>query len=233
MLYVHNVFVFYDGIKAVDGVSLEIHQEEIVALIGPNGAGKSTLLRAIMGLVPKSGEVSLSGQDISNERTTRIIERGVSLVPETRDLFPRMSVQENLRLGAFLEKDEDKIRQSMESVFDLFPVLHERRQQRAGTLSGGEQQMLALGRALMQHPHLLLLDEPSLGLAPKLTDELFERIRQINQDGTAVLLVEQKGKLALEIASRGYALQVGKIVRQGTSEELSADELVRRIYFGD
>ena len=233
MLYVHNVFVFYDGIKAVDGVSLEIHQEEIVALIGSNGAGKSTLLRAIMGLVPKSGEVSLSGQDISNERTTRIIERGVSLVPETRDLFPRMSVQENLRLGAFLEKDEDKIRQSMESVFDLFPVLHERRQQRAGTLSGGEQQMLALGRALMQHPHLLLLDEPSLGLAPKLTDELFERIRQINQDGTAVLLVEQKGKLALEIASRGYALQVGKIVRQGTSEELSADELVRRIYFGD
>ena len=234
MLLVNNLSVSYDGIKALTKVSLEIREGEIVSLMGSNGAGKSTLLQSIMGLVPKlEGTVKLRDQDISVSKTSEIVKKGISMVSESRDIFPSLSVKENLRLGLFVHDDRSERQASFEGVYALFPRLKVKEKQLAGTLSGGEQQMLAIGRALMQKPKYLLLDEPSLGLSPKLTDELFEKIMVINKEGTSVLLVEQKAKLAMKVASRGYLLTTGTVARQGTSEELSQDELVKKTYFGD
>jgi len=215
------------------GVSLEINPGEIVTLIGANGAGKSTLLKTISGLLkPKNGEIVFEDEHVSGKVPQLIVKRGISQVPEGRRVFANMSVEENLELGAYLRKDKNGIREDFERVYSLFPRLQERRKQQSGTLSGGEQQMLAMGRALMARPRLLLLDEPSMGLAPLLVKTIFRIIEEINQSGTTILLVEQNANMALSVADRAYVIETGKIVASGTAAEFSQSDQIRNAYLG-
>jgi branched-chain amino acid transport system ATP-binding protein len=233
MLTINGIDVFYGNIHALKGVSLEINEGEIVTLIGANGAGKSTLLKTISGLLkPKKGEISFEGGSIAGKVAQAVVKKGISHVPEGRRIFAGMSVEENLELGAYLRKDKQGIREDFEKVYQLFPRLLERKKQHAGTLSGGEQQMLAMGRALMARPRLLLLDEPSMGLAPLLVKTIFEIIREINQTGTTILLVEQNANMALSIADRAYVIETGKIVAAGSAEELNQSDQIRNAYLG-
>ena len=233
MLTVNDINVFYGAIHAIKGVSLEVNEGEIVTLIGANGAVKSTILRTISGLLkPKTGSIQFVGQEIAGMPAHEIVKTGISQVPEGRRIFAEMSVLENLELGAFTRKDKDGIKADMELVFERFPRLKERIGQLAGTLSGGEQQMLAMGRALMSRPRLLLLDEPSMGLAPLLIKEIFAIIQDINKTGTTVLLVEQNANMALSIAHRAYVLETGRITLSGDAKELAASDEVRKAYLG-
>ncbi|MDR7239009.1 ABC transporter ATP-binding protein [Neobacillus drentensis] len=233
MLKVNDINVYYGNIHALKGVSLEIHQGEIVTLIGANGAGKSTLLQTISGLLkPKNGEVVFDNEHVAGKVPQLIVKRGISQVPEGRRVFSNMSVEENLELGAYLRKDKKGIQEDFEKVYQLFPRLLERRKQLSGTLSGGEQQMLAMGRALMARPRLLLLDEPSMGLAPLLVKTIFKIIEEINKTGTTILLVEQNANMALSIADRAYVIETGKIVASGTAEELNQSDQIRNAYLG-
>lgn len=233
MLKIDDINVYYGAIHALKGISLEVDEGEIVTLIGANGAGKSTTLRTISGLLkPKTGGIVFQGQDIAGVPAHEIVKRGISQVPEGRRIFAEMTVMENLDLGAFTRKDKDGVAADMKHVFELFPRLEERRDQVAGTLSGGEQQMLAMGRALMSRPKLLLLDEPSMGLAPLLIREIFNIIVDINKSGTTVLLVEQNANMALSIASRAYVLETGRITLSGPAAELAASEEVKKAYLG-
>lgn len=233
MLTINDINVFYGAIHAIKGVSLEVNEGEIVTLIGANGAGKSTILRTISGLLkPKTGSIQFEGQEIAGMPAHEIVKTGISQVPEGRRIFAEMTVLENLELGAFTRKDKDGIKADMELVFNRFPRLKERIGQLAGTLSGGEQQMLAMGRALMSRPRLLLLDEPSMGLAPLLIKEIFAIIQDINKTGTTVLLVEQNANMALSIAHRAYVLETGRIALSGDAKELAASDEVRKAYLG-
>ena len=233
MLKIDNIHVYYGAIHALKGVSLEVHKGEIVTLIGANGAGKSTTLRTVSGLLaPKSGSISFLGENIAGTPAHEIVKHGISQVPEGRRIFAEMSVQENLEMGAFTRKDKTGVEKDFEIVYNRFPRLKERRKQQAGTLSGGEQQMLAMGRALMSRPKLLLLDEPSMGLAPLLIKEIFSIIEGINREGTTVLLVEQNANMALSIAHRAYVMETGRITLQGAAKELAASEDVRKAYLG-
>ncbi len=233
MLSVTDLHVYYGAIHALKGVSLSVRQGEIVTLIGANGAGKSTTLRTISGLIaPRSGDISFEGSSIAGQRAHEIVRSGISQVPEGRRIFADMTVMENLELGAFTRSDADGIAADTEMVFGRFPRLKERRTQLAGTLSGGEQQMLAMGRALMSRPRLLLLDEPSMGLAPLLIKEIFSIIADINAAGTTILLVEQNANMALSIAHRAYVLETGRITLSGAAQELAASEDVRKAYLG-
>jgi branched-chain amino acid transport system ATP-binding protein len=233
MLRVNDINVYYGNIQALKGVSLEINQGEIVTLIGANGAGKSTLLKTISGLLkPKQGEILYHGQSVTGKQAQTIVKQGISHVPEGRRVFANMSVEENLELGAYVRNDKLGIQQDFEKVYQLFPRLHERRKQQSGTLSGGEQQMLAMGRALMARPKLLLLDEPSMGLAPLLVKTIFRIIGEINKDGTTILLVEQNANMALSIADRAYVIETGRVVTSGTAEELNASDQVKLAYLG-
>ncbi len=234
LLELNDVHTYYGNIHALKGISLEVDKGEIVCLIGSNGAGKSTTLKTISGLLqPRQGEVRLEGQRISGLAAHKIVARGVSQSPEGRKIFPRMTVQENLEMGAFARPSSPEVRQDMERVLELFPRLRERLTQKAGTMSGGEQQMLAIGRALMARPSILLLDEPSMGLSPVLVDQIFDIVLEINQQGTTILLVEQNALKALEVASRGYVLQTGTIVLRDSAENLRQNELVRKAYLGE
>jgi len=234
MLELQDVHSYYGNIHALKGVSLTVEQGEIVTLIGANGAGKSTTIRTISGLMsPRHGEVWLEGQRIDGVPAHKLAGMGVGQAPEGRWIFPQLTVLENLQMGAFVRTDKAGIQEDFEHVFALFPRLKERLSQKGGTLSGGEQQMLAIGRALMGHPRLLMLDEPSMGLAPVLVDAIFETIQRINQEGTTILLVEQNALMALEVANRGYVLQTGEIVLGGTAKELAANEMVRKAYLGE
>ncbi|WP_270527703.1 ABC transporter ATP-binding protein [Mitsuokella jalaludinii] len=233
MLKIDNIDVYYGAIHALKGISLEVNEGEIVTLIGANGAGKSTTLRTISGLLkPKAGSITFLGQNIAGVRAHEIVKKGISQVPEGRRVFAEMTVMENLDLGAFVRKDKAGIQQDLKHVFELFPRLEERKNQSAGTLSGGEQQMLAMGRALMSRPKLLLLDEPSMGLAPLLIKEIFNIIVDINKSGTTVLLVEQNANMALSIANRAYVLETGRITLSGKAQDLAASEDVRKAYLG-
>ena len=232
LLEVEDIHTFYGNIEALKGVSLQVEEGEIVTLIGSNGAGKSTTLRSIAGLTPaRSGSIRLDGKDITGVPPQQIVERGISLSPEGRHCFPRMSVRENLDLGAYLRRDNEIV-DDMDRVFDLFPRLKEREKQKAGTMSGGEQQMLAIGRALMARPRLLLLDEPSMGIAPILVQRIYETIEQINKQGTTILLVEQNANYALGISRRGYVLETGKVALSDQSERLRSDPEVQKAYLG-
>jgi branched-chain amino acid transport system ATP-binding protein len=234
LLELDNVKTYYGNIRALKGISIEVDEGEIVCLIGGNGAGKSTTLMTISGvLTPVEGNVSYQGQSIVSVRPDDIVNMGICQVPEGRMIFPLLTVMENLDLGAYLRKDKDGIKEDLERVFGYFPVLDERRQQDGGTLSGGEQQMLAIGRALMARPKLLLLDEPSLGLAPIVVDAIFDIIRQINEEGTTILLVEQNAQLALQFSHRGYVLETGEITLADTSEALRTNEQVKKAYLGE
>ena len=234
MLNISDINVYYGAIHAIKGISLTVNQGEIVTLIGANGAGKSTTLRTISGLLkPKTGSITFQGQDIAGTPAHKIVGLGISQVPEGRRIFTEMTVMENLDLGAFIRKDKDGIAADKKRVFELFPRLEERQDQIAGTLSGGEQQMLAMGRALMSRPKLLLLDEPSMGLAPLLIKEIFSIIEDINKSGTTVLLVEQNANMALSIANRAYVLETGKIIKEGDADALLSDDDVRRAYLGN
>ncbi|MBG9977443.1 ABC transporter ATP-binding protein [Ruoffia tabacinasalis] len=233
MLKVNNLQVNYGMINAVRNVSFEVNEGEIVTLIGANGAGKSTILRTISGLVKAAGgSVEYEGKNLEKYSPKKIVEAGISQVPEGRHVFKGLSVKENLELGAFLRKDKDQIEQDLQNVYKRFPVLSERLKQDASTLSGGEQQMLAMGRALMSKPRLLLLDEPSMGLAPIFIKEIFSIIESIQKQGTTVLLIEQNAKMALQIATRGYVLETGKVVLSGSGEELLASDEVQKAYLG-
>lgn len=233
MLTVKDLHVAYGNINAIKGISLEVNQGEIVTLIGSNGAGKSTTLRAISGLLKaKSGTISLNGEDITGLEGHEIVSKGICQSPEGRRIFPRMTVDENLDLGAFLRNEKNEIKQDRERVLDLFPRLRERIDQRAGTLSGGEQQMLAVGRALMGNPKLLLLDEPSMGLAPVLVDLIFETIQKINDQGMTILLVEQNALAALTVADRAYVLESGSIKLSGNAKDLAKNDDVTKAYLG-
>ena len=233
LLELSGVDAFYGRVQALHGVSVNVDQSEIVALIGSNGAGKTTTLRTISGLMhPANGTITFSGQDITKTAAHKIVGLGICQSPEGRRLFPRMQVMDNLRMGAFTRRDKLGIQQDMDRVFELFPRLKERMTQLAGTLSGGEQQMLAVGRALMSRPKLLMLDEPSLGLAPILADVIFKTIQEINAAGTPILLVEQNAVRALEVAHRGYVLETGNVVQQGTGKELLNSPDVQRAYLG-
>ena len=233
MLKIDTIHVYYGAIHALKGVSLEVHKGEIVTLIGANGAGKSTTLRTVSGLLaPKSGGISFLGENIAGMPAHEIVKHGISQVPEGRRIFAEMSVQENLEMGAFTRKDKAGVEKDFEIVYNRFPRLKERRKQQAGTLSGGEQQMLAMGRALMSRPKLLLLDEPSMGLAPLLIKEIFSIIEDINREGTTVLLVEQNANMALSIAHRAYVMETGRITLQGAAKDLAASEDVRKAYLG-
>ena len=233
LLEIRNMTVHYGKSMAVQDVSLEIAEGAVVSIIGANGAGKSTILRAMAGLTPlTSGEIWFMGNRIDGKETTDIVKQGISLVPEGRQLFPYLSVLSNLKLGASLRKDTDKINNSLEEIYKLFPRLQERRNQKAGTLSGGEQQMLAIGRGLMAKPKLLCMDEPSLGLAPILIEQVGETVKDINRRGMNILLIEQNVHLALGVANRGYVLQVGRVVLEGDIEKLKASDIVRKAYLG-
>lgn len=233
MLAIDGIDVFYGAIHALKGVSLTVNEGEIVTLIGANGAGKSTTLRTISGLLaPKKGSVRFLGKDIAGMKAHKVVAEGISQVPEGRRIFAEMTVMENLDLGAFIRKDRDGIEKDRKMVFERFPRLLERKAQLAGTLSGGEQQMLAMGRALMSRPRLLLLDEPSMGLAPLLIREIFEIIQDINRAGTTVLLVEQNANMALSIANRAYVLETGRITLSGSAKELASSDEVRKAYLG-
>lgn len=233
MLQINNLSVDYGMINAVRDVSFRVKEGEIVTLIGANGAGKSTILRTISGLIrPSSGSISYEGEELTRMSPQNIVAHGISQVPEGRQVFNGMSVKENLELGAFLRKDTEILDAELEHIYERFPVLKERLSQDASTLSGGEQQMLAMGRALMSKPRLLLLDEPSMGLAPIFIQEIFDIIQDIQKQGTTVLLIEQNANLALSIADRGYVLETGKIVLSGTGEELLASDEVQKAYLG-
>jgi branched-chain amino acid transport system ATP-binding protein len=234
LLEVENLHVYYGAIHAIKGVTLTVHEGKIVTLIGANGAGKSTTLNTISGLLrPREGGVRLGGEDLTAVPPHKIVLKGVVQVPEGRRIFGRLSVEENLEMGAFTRTDKEGIRDGRERAFSLFPRLKERRNQVAGTLSGGEQQMLAIGRALMARPRLLLMDEPSMGLAPILVEQIFDAIRGINRQGTTILLVEQNAFMALDVAHHGYVLQTGTIVLSGPASELAANEEVKRAYLGE
>jgi branched-chain amino acid transport system ATP-binding protein len=234
MLEIENVHAYYGNIHALKGVSLNIDKGEIVTLIGANGAGKSTTLRTTSGLLrPRQGSIHLDGEDLTRYLPHEIVAKGVVQVPEGRRVFGRLTVTENLEMGAFAINDQRLINENMERVFTLFPRLKERRKQVAGTLSGGEQQMLATGRALMANPRVLLMDEPSMGLAPVLVDNIFETIRQLHASGTTILLVEQNARMALQVSSRGYVLQTGSIVLSDSAENLRQNEMVRKAYLGE
>jgi branched-chain amino acid transport system ATP-binding protein len=234
LLELDNVKTYYGNIRALKGISIQVAEGEIVCLIGGNGAGKSTTLMTISGvLIPVDGDVLYQGQSIVSVRPDNIVQMGICQVPEGRMIFPLLTVMENLDLGAYLRKDKNGIKEDFEKVFALFPVLRERSNQAGGTLSGGEQQMLAIGRALMAHPKLLLLDEPSLGLAPILVDTIFEIIREINKQGTTILLVEQNAQLALQFSDRGYVIETGEIALADTSAELLNNDQVKKAYLGE
>lgn len=233
MLEVNDIHTFYGNIHALKGISLTVEENEIVTLIGGNGAGKTTTLRTISGLLsPRHGQVKFEGEDISSTPAHELVYRGITMVPEGRGIFSRLSVSENLDMGAYSREDKSKLQDDYDRVFQLFPRLKERRKQVAGTLSGGEQQMLATARALMASPRLLLMDEPSMGLAPILVENVFETIKQINKDGTTILLVEQNATVALSVADRGYVLQTGEIVLKDNADNLKKDEMVRKAYLG-
>jgi len=234
MLKIKNIKTFYGNIQALKDVSLEISEGEIITLIGANGAGKTTTLMSICGIVPpRSGEILFMGQPIHNLSPNKIVSLGISQVPEGRRIFPYLTVMENLDMGAFLRTDGDGIKRDMEYIFELFPILAERRHQAGGTLSGGEQQMLAISRALMAQPQLLLMDEPSLGLAPLVVKQIFEIIRKINtENNTTVFLVEQNANLALKVAHRGYVMETGRITLADSAGNLLADEKVKKAYLG-
>jgi branched-chain amino acid transport system ATP-binding protein len=233
MLKVENLQVFYGAIHALQGVSFHLEKGEVVALIGANGAGKSTVLNTISGILrPRTGSVSFEEQDIHEVPPQEIVRKGVIQVPEGRKIFSRMTVTENLEMGAYTHSDRATITRDMDSVFERFSRLRERRNQLGGTLSGGEQQMLAIGRGLMAHPTLLLLDEPSMGLSPILVEQIFDIIQDINEQGTSILLVEQNAQMALAIADRAYVLETGKIVMQGTGDDLLKDPSVIEAYLG-
>ena len=234
LLKLDNVKTYYGNIRALKGISMEVDEAEIVCLIGANGAGKSTALMTISGvLTPVGGDVIYQGQSIVGVRPDTIVKMGICQVPEGRMIFPILTVGENLDLGAYLRTDPNGIKEDLDRVFSLFPVLRDRRKQHGGTLSGGEQQMLAIARALMGQPKLMLLDEPSLGLAPILVDSIFNTIRRISEQGTTILLVEQNAQLALQLSNRGYVLETGEITLADTSEELLNNEEVRKAYLGD
>jgi branched-chain amino acid transport system ATP-binding protein len=233
LLEVSGIHTFYGNIEALKGVSLVVNEGEVVTLIGSNGAGKSTTLRSISGLTPpREGSVKFDGTEIGEVPPQEIVERGISLSPEGRHVFPRMSVRENLDLGAFLRKDSSGIREDIERVYALFPRLKERERQKAGTMSGGEQQMLAIGRALMANPKLLLLDEPSMGIAPVLVERIYETIAEINRQGTTILLVEQNANYALDVSKRAYVLETGKVALEDKSAALRENPEVQRAYLG-
>lgn len=234
MLKVNNIHTFYGQIEALKGISVEVNEGEIVTLIGANGAGKSTTLKTISGqLHPAEGEVVFQGEKVSGMLSHEVTAKRIIQVPEGRHIFPQMSVQENLDMGAFLRNDKAEIASDMEKVLDLFPRLRERKNQKGGTLSGGEQQMLAMGRAMMARPLLLMLDEPSMGLAPVIVDTIFETIVRLNKEGMTILLVEQNAHMALSIANRGYVMETGKVVLEGPGKELLTNELVRKTYLGE
>lgn len=233
MLEIKDLSVSYGAIEAVKGISLTVNDGEIVSLIGANGAGKTTTLHAITGLVPaQSGSVMFNGTDLLKTHNHDIVRLGMAHIPEGRHVFTRMSVQENLEMGAYSLKDQSSMAKDLDMVFDMFPRLKERRTQKAGTLSGGEQQMLAMGRALMSHPNTVLMDEPSMGLSPKLVKEIFSIIRRLHEQGITVLLVEQNAKMALSIADRAYVLETGRITMEGDAKELLNNEQVRKAYLG-
>ncbi|MFU2205670.1 ABC transporter ATP-binding protein [Streptococcus pluranimalium] len=233
MLSVENLSVSYGAIEAVKNVSFEVNEGEVVSLIGANGAGKTSILRTISGLVrPKEGKISFLGNEIQRVPARKIVSDGLSQVPEGRHVFEGLTVMENLEMGAFLKKDKDQNQKNLKSIFERFPRLEERKNQDAATLSGGEQQMLAMGRALMSQPKLLLLDEPSMGLAPIFIQEIFDIVQDIQKQGTTVLLIEQNATKALSIAERGYVLETGKIVLSGTGQELLESDEVRKAYLG-
>jgi branched-chain amino acid transport system ATP-binding protein len=234
ILQLEDVHTYYGTIEALKGITLEAYEGEIVTLIGANGAGKSTTLRSINGLNhPRRGRIRFQGQEITKTAPHEIVKQGISQSPEGRRLFPRMTVFENLEMGAFQRTDRAAIKDDIDRVFTLFPRLAERRTQKAGTLSGGEQQMCAIGRALMAHPKLLMLDEPSMGLAPIFVDRIFETIVEINKEGTSILLVEQNALMALDVAHRGYVLETGRIVLADDAKALSKNEQVRKTYLGE
>jgi len=233
MLEVSDIHTYYGNIHALTGISLTVDKGEIVTLIGSNGAGKTTTLRTICGLLkPRQGQIHLEGEEITHLKAHQIVYKGVAMVPEGRGIFARLTVTENLDLGAYSHNDRASFPADLERVFNIFPRLRERQKQIAGTLSGGEQQMLAIGRAMMAHPRLLLLDEPSMGLAPILVESIFETVKAINNEGTTVLLVEQNALMALSIAHRGYVLQSGQIVLSDTAENLKKNEDVQKAYLG-
>ena len=234
ILKLDDVHTYYGTIQALKGISIEVHEGEIVTLIGANGAGKSTTLRSINGLNhPREGTIAFQGTDITDTAPHQIVRMGISQSPEGRHVFPRMSVLENLEMGAYQRENRSEISQDLDRVYTLFPRLQERRTQKAGTLSGGEQQMLAMGRALMARPKLLLLDEPSMGLAPIFVEKIFEIIREINDQGTPILLVEQNALMALDIANRGYVLETGHIALADDAKALRDNEQVRKTYLGE
>ncbi|MEW5909596.1 MAG: ABC transporter ATP-binding protein [Thermodesulfobacteriota bacterium] len=234
MLEVENVHAYYGHIHALKNLSLDINEGEIVTLIGANGAGKSTTLRTISGLMrPRKGSIRLQGEELSRFLPHKIVEKGVVQVPEGRRVFGRLTVTENLDMGAFSSRDRKRNRENMDRVFALFPRLLERHKQVAGTLSGGEQQMLAMGRALMANPKVLLLDEPSMGLAPVLVDSIFDTIKRLHESGTTILLVEQNARMALQVADRGYVIQTGVVVLSDSANNLRRNEMVRKAYMGE
>jgi branched-chain amino acid transport system ATP-binding protein len=234
VLQVEDIHTYYGSIEALKGISLEVGEREIVTLIGSNGAGKTTTLRSINGLNhPRRGRILFQGDDVTKTPAHEVVKRGISQSPEGRKLFPRMSVTENLEMGAFQRTDRAGMKEDMDRVFSLFPRLAERKSQKAGTMSGGEQQMLAIGRALMARPKLLLLDEPSMGLAPILVEKIFAIVKEINEQGTPILLVEQNALMALDIADRGYVLETGKVALANDAAALRQDEQVRKTYLGE
>ena len=234
LLEVEDIETYYGSIQALKGITIDVHEGEIVTLIGANGAGKSTTLRSINGLNhPRRGTIAFQGRDITHDPPHEIVKRGIAQSPEGRKLFPRMSVTENLEMGAFQRTDRGNLREDMDRVFELFPRLAERRSQKAGTMSGGEQQMCAIGRALMARPKLLMLDEPSLGLAPLIVTEIFRIIADINRAGTTVLLVEQNALMALDVANRGYVLETGHVALADEAKALAKNEDVRKTYLGE
>ena len=234
MLEIKDVEVFYGMIQAIKGVSFQVNEGEVIALIGANGAGKTTILHSITGLIaPKKGQIFFEGQDITATPAHKIVSMGMAHVPEGRRVFAQLTVLENLKMGAFTRKDKEEVEESLIRVYKRFPRLEERKNQMAGTLSGGEQQMLAMGRALMSRPRIILMDEPSMGLSPIFVDEIFDIIREVSEGGTTVLLVEQNAKKALSIADRAYVLETGRIVLDGKAQELLNDDSVKKAYLGE
>jgi branched-chain amino acid transport system ATP-binding protein len=233
LLEVTDLHTYYGNIEALKGISVTVEEGEVVTLIGSNGAGKSTTLRSISGLTPpRQGTIKFDGQEIGEVPPQEIVQMGISLSPEGRHVFPRMTVRENLELGAYLRRDRDGIGNDLERVFDLFPRLKERERQKGGTMSGGEQQMLAMGRAMMAAPKMLLLDEPSLGLAPVIVDRIYDVVRELNAQGVTILLVEQNANYALDVSARGYVLETGHVALTDTSDNLRSDERVQAAYLG-
>ena len=234
LLKVNNIHAYYGNIHALKGVTIDVNEGEIVSLIGSNGAGKTTTLRAISGLMSlREGSVEFEGEDIDNYASHDLVGRGIAMVPEGRGVFAKMTVMENLELGAYTRNDADGIKQDLERILELFPRLAERKTQISGTMSGGEQQMLAMGRAMMARPKLLLLDEPSMGLAPILVELIFDTVKELNEStGTTILLVEQNAHMSLQVSHRGYVLQTGEIVTQGNAKDLQQDESIKKAYLG-